>query len=214
LGLDIKVGVAIILDMDTTIGLRERRRRATLAEIENAALDLFERQGFEDTTVDHIATAAGVSTSTFFRYFPTKEDAALGTNQAFEGALASRLEGCASTSTPLRDVERVVVEVLRELETDRVDVIERMLRVRRLAGADAALRSAAQRREAEQCDRFVQMMAATAQAAVIDLRVRVLAETVSAALRATFDAWAADSEAGLAQTFQTACAHLRELTAP
>ncbi|MES0836846.1 TetR family transcriptional regulator [Nocardiopsis tropica] len=200
--------------MDTTIGLRERRRRATLAEIENAALDLFERQGFENTTVEHIAAAAGVSTSTFFRYFPAKEDAALGTNQAFEAALASRLEGCASTSEPLREVERVVVEVLQELEAERTDVIERMLRVRRLAGADAALRSAAQRREAEQCDRFVQMMAATAETTVIDLRVRVLAETVSAALRASFDSWAADSEDGLAQTFQAACAHLRELTAP
>ncbi|MEU0236226.1 TetR family transcriptional regulator [Nocardiopsis sp. NPDC006198] len=199
--------------MDATIGLRERRRRATLSEIENAALDLFERQGFENTTVEHIAAAAGVSTSTFFRYFPTKEDAALGTNQAFETALASRLEGCASTSAPLREVERVVVEVLQELEADRADVIERMLRVRRLAGADAALRGAAQRREAEQCDRFVQMMAATAEAAVIDLRVRVLAETVSAALRASFDAWAADSRSDLAQTFQAACAHLRELTA-
>ncbi|MEE2047435.1 hypothetical protein Q7689_29310, partial [Nocardiopsis tropica] len=75
-------------------------------------------------------------------------------------------------------------------------------------------RSAAQRREAEQCDRFVQMMAATAETTVIDLRVRVLAETVSAALRASFDSWAADSEDGLAQTFQAACAHLRELTAP
>lgn len=202
------------MGMDAIVGLRERRRRATLAEIENAALDLFERQGFEDTTVEHIAAAAGVSTSTFFRYFPTKEDAALGTNQAFESALASRLKGCASISTPLREVERVVVEVLQELETDRADVIERMLRVRRLAGADAALRSAAQRREAQQCDRFVQMMAATAQTAVIDLRVRVLAETVSAALRATFDSWAVDSESGLARTFQTACDHLRELTAP
>ena len=51
--------------------LRERRRLATQAEIEDAALDLFERQGCERTTVLEIARAAGVSQSTFFRYFAT-----------------------------------------------------------------------------------------------------------------------------------------------
>ncbi|MGW0792958.1 TetR family transcriptional regulator [Streptomyces sp. NPDC002911] len=200
--------------MDATIGLRERRRRATLAEIENAALGLFERQGFEGTTVEHIAAAAGVSTSTFFRYFPTKEDAALGTNQAFEVTLAARLEGSAVAAAPLREVERAVGEVLQELEVDRADVVERMLRVRRLAGADAVLRGAVQRREAEQCDRFVQMLAATVGSTAVDRRVRVLAEIVSAALRVTFDAWAADGEADPVETFRSVCAHLRELTAP
>jgi AcrR family transcriptional regulator len=40
-----------------------------------AALDLFDRNGFEATTVDEIADAVGVNRRTFFRHFPAKEDA-------------------------------------------------------------------------------------------------------------------------------------------
>ena len=57
-----------------TLSLRERNRARTYAEIADAALDLFERQGYDATTVDQIAAAAGVSPATFFRYFATKED--------------------------------------------------------------------------------------------------------------------------------------------
>lgn len=55
-------------------GLRERTRRAVRAEIAEVAIDLFTRQGFENTTVDEIASAAGMTKRSFFRYFPTKDD--------------------------------------------------------------------------------------------------------------------------------------------
>ncbi len=47
-------------------------------EIAAAALDLFLTQGFEATTVDQIAEAAGISRRSFFRYFATKEDVVVG----------------------------------------------------------------------------------------------------------------------------------------
>jgi len=53
--------------------LRERRRAQTRAEIAQAAMKLFLRNGFEETTADEIAAAAGVSRATFFNYFPQKE---------------------------------------------------------------------------------------------------------------------------------------------
>ncbi|HEY2792013.1 MAG TPA: TetR family transcriptional regulator [Micromonosporaceae bacterium] len=58
-------------------GLRERNRARTRADIRAAALRLIVDQGYAATTVDQIAKAADVSPSTFFRYFPTKEDAVL-----------------------------------------------------------------------------------------------------------------------------------------
>lgn len=56
------------------MSLRERKRARTRQALVDAAVDLFERNGYERTTVADIAAAAEIGTRTFFSYFPSKED--------------------------------------------------------------------------------------------------------------------------------------------
>src|SRR5689334_21155437 len=62
---------------DRPDGLRERKKARTRAAIREHALRLIRANGYQRTTVEKIAEAAEVSVSTFFRYFPSKEDVVL-----------------------------------------------------------------------------------------------------------------------------------------
>lgn len=54
-------------------GRRERRRSETREKIFRAALKLFARRGFFETTTENITEAADVGQGTFFNYFPSKQ---------------------------------------------------------------------------------------------------------------------------------------------
>ncbi|MFE6051542.1 TetR family transcriptional regulator [Kitasatospora sp. NPDC056446] len=54
-------------------GMRDRKKARTRDSIRSAALDLFEEQGFERTTVNEICHRADIAHRTFFRYYPAKE---------------------------------------------------------------------------------------------------------------------------------------------
>ncbi|HSP27364.1 MAG TPA: TetR family transcriptional regulator [Ilumatobacteraceae bacterium] len=63
--------------MPETIGLRERKKRDRRQLIEDVAIDLFEQQGFDATTIEQIAATADIAPRTFFSYFDSKDDVVL-----------------------------------------------------------------------------------------------------------------------------------------
>lgn len=91
--------------------LRSRQRMLTERTIREAALRLFVRQGSAATTVEQIAEAAGVSERTFFRYFRTKESAAVPGTGFFHRLLEEHAGGV-GTVAEARDA---LLAILREL---------------------------------------------------------------------------------------------------
>lgn len=60
--------------MEPARTLLERRKQDTVRDIVATAIELIDRDGFENTTVEDVAAAAGCSPRTIYRYFGTKED--------------------------------------------------------------------------------------------------------------------------------------------
>ncbi|OZF42037.1 TetR/AcrR family transcriptional regulator [Rhodococcus sp. 14-2470-1a] len=60
------------------VSLRERTRRAVRAELMDIGIGLFSKQGYQQTKVEEIAVAAGMSERSFFRYFSSKDDLVMG----------------------------------------------------------------------------------------------------------------------------------------
>ena len=78
------------------------------AELEQAAFGLFAAHGFDATTVDEIAAAAGIGRRTFFRYFPSKNDIPWGAFEAELDRMRVRLKAC-PPEVPLMDAIRVAL---------------------------------------------------------------------------------------------------------
>jgi len=97
-------------------GLRERKKAKTRAAIQEHALRLFAEQGYEATTVDEIADAAEVSPSTFFRYFPTKEDVVL--YDALDPLLLAALEAQPPALSPIGAVRAAMSQVFGRAAVD------------------------------------------------------------------------------------------------
>jgi AcrR family transcriptional regulator len=132
-------------------GLRERKKARTHAAIQEHALRLFREQGYEATTVEQIAAAADVSPSTFFRYFPSKEDVVL--HDAFDPLLFAAFGEQPAELTPIQALRASMAAVFGALtaeelalEREREDLILSVpeLRARMLDSLTATISEVAQ----------------------------------------------------------------------
>lgn len=97
---------------------RERKKAATSSRIRACALRLFRERGYEATTVEQIAAAAGVSHMTFFRYFPAKEDVAL--SDGYDPHIASLVARTPASWPLIHRIRAALLQGLRQVyEADR-----------------------------------------------------------------------------------------------
>jgi AcrR family transcriptional regulator len=92
---------------------RQRKKNATHDRIRAAALRLFREQGYDATTVEQIAAAAGVSHMTFFRYFPAKEDVAL--SDSYDPLIASVIAQTPATWPLIERIRAALAGGLRQV---------------------------------------------------------------------------------------------------
>lgn len=90
-----------------------RRRSTNAVELERAAFELFDRKGFDSTTVEDIAAAVGISKRTFFRYFESKNDVVWGNFSEQLESMRARFRACPDDQPVMDAVRTVVVEFNR-----------------------------------------------------------------------------------------------------
>ncbi len=103
------------------------RRARTRERLLACALDLFERQGFDATTVAQIARAAGVTEMTFYRHFATKEG--LVVDDPYDPVMVTALAAQPRNRPPLRRVTAAIREAWRQLPEPEGEIVRRRVRV-------------------------------------------------------------------------------------
>jgi AcrR family transcriptional regulator len=115
-----------IQESSSLLGLRERKKNKTRKIIQREALLLFRKQGYDATSIRQIAEAAEVSESTFFRYFPTKEDIVRW--DEFDPFIIEAFRAHPAEITTVAALRKAFHEVLTPLSSEeRVELHQRIM---------------------------------------------------------------------------------------
>jgi AcrR family transcriptional regulator len=164
---------------------RARKKAATKQSIQHHALRLFTEKGYDATTVEEIAAAAGVSHMTFFRYFPRKEEVV--EYDEYDPLIEDLIVARPPDEPPLVAVHQAIRLGLEQiLQADREALLTRtrlvlrnpVLRSRNLVAQDATR------------DLFARALARRAGLAEPDLAATVQASAVLSVIGPAMTAWA------------------------
>ncbi|WP_426977271.1 TetR family transcriptional regulator [Pseudarthrobacter sp. O4] len=98
------------------------------AEVIEVAFRLFAEHGFDQTTVEQIAAEAGLSRTTFFRYFGTKEDVVLGRMAELGHDIATALDARPANEHPWLALRRAI-DVVTQVDTENMDEAQKFMRL-------------------------------------------------------------------------------------
>jgi TetR/AcrR family transcriptional regulator, regulator of mycofactocin system len=172
---------------------RGRPRGTSARALELIALRLFTEQGFEETTVDQIAAAAGVSRRTFFRYFDTKTDVLWHSFDAEVARIRGLLDQTPDHLTIMDAVRRAVLAANRYRAED---VPELRTRMSLLSSVPELVASAAIHYDAWE-RAVVDFVARRSGQPAGSLYPLAVGRAVLATCRAGYDRWAARADADL-----------------
>lgn len=167
-------------------GLRERKRRERSRRIAETGLRLVLARGYDATTLDAIAAAAGISRRTFFSYFRSKEDLLLawqsGIGEDLRAAIVAERPDRAPLAVVLAAVERVAAGY------DLPD----QLAIERLSSSTERLRASRQARYVDQENAVFAGLAELWPQAERREGLRLVAMAAIGAVRIAVERWVAD----------------------
>jgi AcrR family transcriptional regulator len=176
--------------MNSSPGLRERKKQKTRWAIQEHALRLFAEQGYDATTVDQIAAAAEISPSTFFRYFRTKEDVVI--EDEYDNLMAGLAVAAPPEASPVEAMRRAIRSGFTAMgDEDLRKMNERM----RLIMSVPALRARSLENLLDSIDLLAEVIGKRLARDPKDFPVRVVAGAVLGVLLAALRTWL-DSDGG------------------
>ena len=188
---------------ETSLGRRERKKLRTRALIQREALRLFLAKGFEATTIEEIAEAADIAPSTFFNYFPTKEDVVL--QDDLDPVLLEAINLEPAGLHPVAVLRKAIHTVFSHLTPEQNTIFGRRLG---LMASNPTLRAAFLNQSASQLDEIVAVVARRAGRSSDDFAVRNLAGALLGVMMAAFLTAANDPDADLLGLADQALTHL------
>lgn len=163
----------------TPTSLRERKKAKTRAALREHAMRLFEEQGYASTTVDQIAEAAEVSPSTFFRYFPTKEDVILVDD--YDPTIIAAVRAQPPEVPPIEAIRRGMKEVFAGLTPE---IWETERRRQKLLAQVPELRARAMHQLSEALEMVTAVLAERTGLPADDIRIRAMGGAVTGVVMA------------------------------
>ncbi|MFI9506509.1 TetR family transcriptional regulator [Nocardia sp. NPDC052566] len=160
-------------------GLRERKKERTRRTIREEAFRLFREQGYGETTVEQIAAAADVSPSTFFRYFPSKEELALADD--LDPIMFRALDDQPLDVSPLEAFKRATIAAFDMLSPEELAFETERIR---LLYSDPELRGAIAREFDRNLNLVSEIVASRTGRAADDWEVRAFAGAITGGMLA------------------------------
>lgn len=182
--------------MTAVVGRRERKKLRTREQLVDAAFELFEKKGFEATSIEEIADAVDVSSRTFFRYFGSKEDVVLTFQDEMMATMLQALTERPPDEPIMTAMRKTAVRLIRAGEAGTSGLDGKRFACMQLLMEDspAVMSRSLEHTQKKHADLAALIASRMGVDPADDLRPIVVAATAMAAFNAAFDLYTRDPD--------------------